>query len=160
MPDYGVDTESWQPLPWSWAAERLARSRNYWVITVSASGRPHAMPVWGVWDDDDHRFCFSCGPRSRKAANLAVEARIAVAPESTVEAVSLEGTAGVVTAEERRERWIERYLAKYQPVEPALSAEFLRANLVIEVAPERVLAIIEREEEFAERATRWRFPTT
>ena len=40
---------------------------------------------------------------------------------------------------------------------PELSAEFLRQNLVFEVVPERALAIIEREEEFATRATRWRF---
>ncbi len=47
MPDYGVDTPSWVPLPWSWAAERLLANRNYWVVTVSAAGRPHVLPVWG-----------------------------------------------------------------------------------------------------------------
>jgi hypothetical protein len=51
MPDYGVDTASWTPLPWTWAVERLLANRNFWVVTVSAEGRPHALPVWGVWDD-------------------------------------------------------------------------------------------------------------
>ena len=67
MPDYGVDTPEWEPLPWSWAAERLGANRNFWVVTVSTDGRPHALPVWGVWNDDEGRFAFSCSPRARKA---------------------------------------------------------------------------------------------
>jgi general stress protein 26 len=156
MPDYGVETDQWQALPWSWAAQRLIRNRNYWVVTVSAAGGPHALPVWGVWDDEEHRFCFSCGPRSRKARDLAANPHVCVAPEDTVEAVSVEGTALVIHEESRRECWIERYLTKYLPVSPDLGADFLRENLIVEVTPERVFAIIEREQEFATRATRWR----
>ena len=156
MPDYGVETPDWQPLPWTWAAERLAAARNYWIVTVSASGRPHALPVWAVWDDDELRLAFSCGPRSRKAANLAANPQVVVASEDTVECLSVEGRADLVD-DDRREVWIDRYLAKYTALAPALSADFLRQNLVFEVVPERALAIIEREEEFATRATRWRF---
>jgi pyridoxine/pyridoxamine 5'-phosphate oxidase len=156
MPDYGVDSADWQPLPWSWAAERLAAGRNFWIVTVSATGRPHAMPVWGVWDDTDRRFAFSCGPRSRKAANIAANPQVVVASEDTVEALSIEGRAQRVDGE-RMEAWIDRYLAKYRPISPDLSAEFLRQNLVFEVIPERALAIIESEEEFSTRATRWRY---
>jgi hypothetical protein len=32
---------------------------------------------------------------------------------------------------------------------------FLRSHAIIEVSPERAFGIIEREEEFAKRATRW-----
>jgi Pyridoxamine 5'-phosphate oxidase len=156
MPDYGVDSSDWEALPWTWAAERLAAGRNYWVVTVSAAGRPHAMPVWGVWDDDELRFAFSCGPRSRKAGNLAANPQVVVAPEDTVECLSVEGRAELADSE-RMEVWISRYLAKYTAVSPELSADFLRQNLVFEVIPERALAIIERQDEFATRATRWRF---
>jgi Pyridoxamine 5'-phosphate oxidase len=156
MPDYGVDTTDWEPLPWTWAAERLSGGRNYWIVTVSAASRPHAMPVWGVWNDDELRFVFSCGPRSRKAANLAANPQVVVASEDTVECLSVEGRAHPVEGD-RRELWIARYLAKYTPLAPDLSADFLRQNVVFEVVPERVLAIIEREEEFATRATRWGF---
>jgi len=158
MPDYGVDGSSWEPLPWSWAAERLAANRNFWVVTVSADGRPHAMPGWGVWADDDRRFAFSCGPRARKARNLAANPHVAVMIEDTVECLSLEGRAEPVGEEQRREQWIERYLAKYQPMAPDLSADFLRAHLMLEFVPERAFAIIEREAEFSTRATRWVFP--
>jgi nitroimidazol reductase NimA-like FMN-containing flavoprotein (pyridoxamine 5'-phosphate oxidase superfamily) len=157
MPDYGVDTPDWNPLPWSWAAGKLAGNRNFWVVTASAGGRPHALPVWGVWDEDEHQFAFSCGPRSRKAANLAANPQTTVAVDDTVECLSIEGRATLVDGDERRETWIARYLAKYTPVAPDLSADFLRANLVFQFEPERAFAIIEREDEFSARATRWSF---
>ena len=157
MPDYGVDAPSWEPLPWSWAAQRLAANRNFWVVTVSADGRPHAMPLWGVWDDDIRCFGFSCAPRARKARNLAEDPRAVVMIESTVECLSMEGQAFRVLNDERQERWIERYLKKYRSISPDISAEFLHQNLIFEFAPERAFAVIEREEEFSTRATRWLF---
>jgi PPOX class probable F420-dependent enzyme len=158
MPDYGVDTESWEPLPWSWAAERLVNNRNFWVVTASSDGRPHAMPVWGVWDGDDGRFAFSCSPRARKARNLAANPQAVIMTDDTVECLSVEGRADTVGDKERQEQWIERYLAKYQPLAPDLSADFLRRHMMLEFVPERAFAIIEREDEFSTRATRWVFP--
>lgn len=157
MPEYGVETPSWLPLPWSWAAERLVANRNFWVVTVSAEGRPHALPVWGVWDGAEDRFAFSCAPRARKARNLAANPGAVVMAEDTVECLSIEGRAAPVLDEERQAQWIERYLAKYRPVSPDLSADFLGQNLVVEFEPERAFAVIEREEEFSTRATRWVF---
>jgi nitroimidazol reductase NimA-like FMN-containing flavoprotein (pyridoxamine 5'-phosphate oxidase superfamily) len=157
MGDYGVEATTWSPLPWTWAAERLVPGRNYWVVTVSADGRPHALPVWGVWDDGENRFAFSCAPGSRKARNLADNPRVVVMPESTVECISVEGVAAPVATDERQERWIERYLTKYEPLSEGLDADFLRANRFFEVVPDRALAVIEREDEFSTRATRWVF---
>ena len=157
MPDYGVGTDDWQPLPWEWAAERLVVNRNYWVVTTSASGRPHALPVWGVWDDDEYRFGFSCGRSARKARNIAANPAVVVASSDTVECISVEGTATTLEeGDRRRERWIDRYVEKYDPGSEML-AEFVRDHLVIEVAPDRAFGIVEREEEFSTRATRWRF---
>jgi hypothetical protein len=157
MPDYGVDTPKWQPLPWAWAAEKLDSGRNYWVITASARGRPHALPVWGVWHEGEQRFAFSCGPRSRKAANLAANPAMALAADGTVECLSIEGRAERVADPARQEVWVQRYLTKYRPLAADLSAEFIKANLLYEFVPERAFGIVEREDEFAERATRWRW---
>lgn len=157
MPDYGVEAPSWAPLPWSWAVERLVTNRNFWVVTVSADCRPHALPVWGVWDDDDGRFAFFCGPRARKARNLASNQWAVITIADTVECLSVEGRAAAIQEHDRRAQWIERYLAKYQPISPDINADFLRQNLVIEFQPERAFAVIEREEEFSTRATRWVF---
>lgn len=157
MPGYGVIGETWVPLPWTWAAERLTANRNYWVVTVSRDGRPHAMPVWGVWDEGDRRFAFSCAPSARKATNLAANPRAVVMVDDTVECVSVEGRAAPVQDEERRGLWVERYLAKYQPISPELNAGFLLQNLIVEFEPERAFAVIERHDEFSTRPTRWAF---
>ena len=118
-----------------------------------------ALTLAGVWSADELRFAFSCGPKSRKAANLAANPRLVVGSEDTVECLSLEGRAHAVDGD-RRDQWIDRYLDKYGPLAPELSAEFLRQNIVFEVVPERAFAVIEREDEFATRATRWRFPAS
>ena len=78
-----------------------AAGRNYWIVTASGEGRPHAMPTWGVWDDGEQRFAFSCGPRSRKAGNVAANPQIAVAVDDTVECLSVEGRAERVTDDAR-----------------------------------------------------------
>lgn len=156
MPDYGVG-DGWRPLPWSWAAERLAATRNFWLVTAAADGRPHSMPVWGVWDDGEHRFAFGCGPRSRKARNLAENPRAVVTNDDTGECVSVEGLARFVTDPGRQDRWIGLYLEKYRPMSPGLSAGFLREGLLVELAAERAFAVVEREDELSTRATRWVF---
>src|SRR3712207_4767583 len=158
MPDYGVTAETWQPLPWDWAAAKLAAGRNYWLVTASAEGRPHALPVWAVWDDGEYMLAFSCGPRSRKARNIRTNPQVTVALDDTVECLSLEGQAQVVTDETRREERARRYLAKYRPPSRGMGAGFALGHLVVEVAPERALAVIERDEDFATRPTRWRCP--
>jgi len=157
MSAYGVDTPDWEALPWEWAATRLAANRNFWVVTVSGGGRPHALPVWGVWDDADLRFAFSCAPGSRKARNLDENPRAVVMVDDTVECISIEGTAEPVAPGERAELWIARYLAKYQPLEPELDGDFLRQNAIYELTPDRAFAVVERPDEFAARATRWVF---
>ena len=156
MPDYGVDTDQWVALPWSWAAERLEQSRNLWVVTASASGRPHALPVWGVWDDDVPGFGWSCAPGSRKAANIAANPQVCVMVDDTVECVSVEGRATRVTDEAMLDAWIDRYLGKYGG--EGVTAEFLRENALFEMLPDRAFGIIEREDDFSNRATRWRWP--
>ncbi|HEV7863081.1 MAG TPA: hypothetical protein VGR20_10290, partial [Acidimicrobiia bacterium] len=59
----------------------------------------------------------------------------------------------------RQDQWIERYLAKYRPISADVSAEFLRQHLMMEFVPDRAFAVIEREDEFSTRATRWVFPS-
>ena len=51
MPGYGVlpATEGSGLMPWAEAERRLTASHDYWCATVRPDGRPHVMPVWGVW---------------------------------------------------------------------------------------------------------------
>lgn len=78
--------------------------------------------------------------------------------DDAFECVSMEGRAGLVD-DEHREQWIERLVAKSDRTSPDISPEFLRPHLTVEFRPERALAVVEREEEFSTRATRWLFGT-
>ena len=159
MAAYGVPEGDAGLLPWAWAEERLLASRNYWVTTVSQAGRPHSMPVWGVWLAGRERFWFSSASTSRKARNLRAVPWVVVAPTDTVEVVSLEGRAVEVTGGDLEEA-VAAYFAKYgeeMGMEQPAVAEFLTSNASFEVIPERAFGIIERPEEFSERATRWRW---
>lgn len=159
MAGYGVPESDDGVLPWSWAEDRLLRSRNYWVTTVTGQGRPHSLPVWGVWLPARERFWFSCSTTARKARNLRAVPWVVVAPSDTVEVVSLEGEAREVTGG-AIDDGIDAYFAKYGG-EMAMArdavAAFLRSNASFEVTPQRAFGIIERPDEFSQRATRWRW---
>ncbi len=117
MPGYGVlaPTQGTGLLPWRWARERLRESRNYWVVTLWPDGRPHAMPVWGVWDRET--FWFSSGLRSRKARNVAGDPRCVITTEDALNPVTVEGRAAVITDADAIARALglinEKYLTEY-----------------------------------------------
>jgi hypothetical protein len=77
---------------------RLAHSHSYWVCTTRADGRPHAMPVWGVWVAD--RFYFGTSPTTVKARNLMVRPHVVIHLESAEDLVVVEGLAEEPTAEQ------------------------------------------------------------
>lgn len=93
-PGYGIRPDGEGILPWSFVDERMANARNYWAATTRPDGRPHAMPLSGVWIDGS--FCFGTGPGSRKARNLAENPHLVVHSESGDEVVILEGVAELV----------------------------------------------------------------
>jgi PPOX class probable F420-dependent enzyme len=160
MAEYGVPEDLDGILPWSWARERLERSRNYWVVTASRDGRPHAMPVWGLWRPAREEFWFSCAKTSRKMHNLRENPQVTIAADDTVEVVSVEGVAEEVVDESEREQFIAEYVDKYAGDELSRDelATFLRgAGPFVRVVPQRAFGVIERAEEFAPRATRWRW---
>mgnify|MGYP003788555729 CR=1 FL=1 len=35
----------------------LTDAQLYWIVTVRADGRPHAVPLVGVWHDGSFAFC-------------------------------------------------------------------------------------------------------
>ncbi|MCI0397086.1 MAG: pyridoxamine 5'-phosphate oxidase family protein [Chloroflexi bacterium] len=92
---YGIPQSEEGLLSWEFVSERMARSRNYWVVSVSPDGRPHAVPVWGLWVDDT--FYFGGGPQTRWMRNLNDTPYVVVHLESGDEVVIIEGTAEWVT---------------------------------------------------------------
>lgn len=108
---YGVPEDGEGMLSWE-DVERLASGvRNYWLVTVRPDGRPHAVPVWGVWVDGI--FHFGGGRDTRKAKNIAVNPNVVAHSESGDEVVIIEGVAEEVTEPALQERLDDAYEAKY-----------------------------------------------
>src|ERR1700730_1277545 len=91
MPGYGIvgPDEGTGLLPWSWAAERLTSSHDYWLATVWPDGRPHVMPVWGVWQDGC--VWVSSGQDSRNSKNLAATPRATSTTDDALQPVVVDG---------------------------------------------------------------------
>lgn len=138
-------------LSWDVVAEQLTRARNYWVATTRPGGRPHAMPVWGLWLDES--FCFSTDPASRKGRNLSADPRLVVHLESGDDAVIIEGRVERVGDPSSLLRFVDAYDAKYG-FRPDLSDP---NQVVYRVRPQVVFAW--RERDYPQSATRWRFPS-
>ena len=141
-PDYGIAEDQEGMLDWSWADERLAASRNYWIVTAGADGTPNAAPVWGVWAGG--AVYFGTNPRSRKGRDIGRDPRIVVHLESGDEVVILHGE---VELDEVDVSILDAYEAKYghRPPGPRL----------FRLRPRRALAWLEPD--YAKTATRFDF---
>jgi nitroimidazol reductase NimA-like FMN-containing flavoprotein (pyridoxamine 5'-phosphate oxidase superfamily) len=154
MPGYGIASaaEGSGLLPWAWAEERLIRSHDFWLATVSAEGLPHLMPVWGVWLDD--LLWFSSSNGSRKARNLSVQPWCSVATDNPLEPVVVQGRAQRVRDPDELAAMLEtensKYGTSYGPdmVDPA-------SNSVFALRPEWVFAL--DSSDFSGSPTRFTF---
>jgi len=152
MPGYGLlgPDEGTGLLPWQWAEERLTSSRNYWVVSLWPDGRPHAMPVWGLWHEG--AFWFSSSKGSRKARNLAADPRCVVTTEDAADPVVLEGTAELVSEPEALATMLALENAKY---DTNYTIDLLDpdVNAVYRVRPRWVFGL--RHDDFTGSPTRW-----
>jgi nitroimidazol reductase NimA-like FMN-containing flavoprotein (pyridoxamine 5'-phosphate oxidase superfamily) len=151
IPGYGImdSTSGKGLLPWSWATERLSKAHTYFIATTRPDGRPHLMPVWGIWLSGV--FYFSTGRNSRKARNLSDNARCVVSIELSGEAVILEGVAEETTEKTVLQLCSEAYSAKYHWEMEANDEPFFA------VRPSVVFGFIENDSLFTSTATRWTF---
>lgn len=152
MPGYGIagPDDGTGLLPWRWAQEKLVASHDYWIVSVGPDGSPHAMPVWGVWDDG--ALYFSSGGRSRKVRNLTADPRCVVTIADTTDPVVLEGTAHIVHDPRVLARMIGLLNAKYST---SYDVEFLdpEVNATVRVTPRRGFGLI--QDDFSGSPTRW-----
>jgi len=138
-------------LPWAWVARKMNRCRTFWVATIHAGlhagqGRPHVMPVWGVWLDD--AFFFSTGRKSRKGQNLAANPACTITNNDGEEAVIVEGLAIQAEDAAEQERVAVAYKKKYKMDPRSIGEPIFR------VQPSRVFGFVERT--FPQSATRWK----
>lgn len=103
---------------WTTARERLEspeKGRIHWLATVRPDGRPHVMPLLGLWLDG--AFYFVTSEKSRKGRNLGDNPRCVITTSSTTLPsldLIIEGTGRKVTDDATMERVTEAYRSKMQ----------------------------------------------
>src|SRR5690349_4675481 len=103
---------------WAEIEGLLTNAQLYWIITVRADGRPHAVPLVGVWHAGAFAFC--TGGEEQKQRNLDHSVRVAVTTGSTgangwnaSRDVVVEGTAVRVTDDAALHELAAAWSAKY-----------------------------------------------
>jgi nitroimidazol reductase NimA-like FMN-containing flavoprotein (pyridoxamine 5'-phosphate oxidase superfamily) len=76
-------------LEWPDVSARLAEAHQYWLATVRPNGRPHVVPLDGLWIDDG--WYFGGSPETVKHNNLLANAHAALHLEDARSAVIVEG---------------------------------------------------------------------
>jgi hypothetical protein len=156
MPGYGVlpaDAGSGL-IPWAEAERRLTVSHDYWCATVRPDGRPHVMPVWGVWLGE--QLWFSSGLQSRKARDLAVDPRCSLTTDDPQNPVVIDGVALQVRGAGGIAAFVDAMNRKY---DAGMTTDFLDPAVNGTFAVRPVTAIALTHDDFTGSPTRWRFPT-
>lgn len=122
-------------LDWPPIERRLTAAKRYWLSTTRPDGRPHAVPVDGLWLD--RTMYFGGSPRTVTQRNLAHNRAVVVHLEDANAAVIVEGECEVVVPDEELvQRLLATSTGKYGYAPPAAA---YRAG-VWTLAPARVLA--------------------
>jgi PPOX class probable F420-dependent enzyme len=98
-------------IPWHKVHLPLQCHRSIWLSTTRPDGRPHAIPVWYVWDGKSVYFITQRS--TQKAKNLARQPWIVVHLGDGDDAIILEGTAEMVGDQAEQERINALYMEKY-----------------------------------------------
>lgn len=85
-PDYGAPSRA---LVWAVVRTRLEQASHYWLATTCPDGRPHAVPVDGLWLDDT--CWFGGSPDGVKHRNLLADGRACVHLADAEAATIVEG---------------------------------------------------------------------
>lgn len=148
---YGVPASTEGMLSWSYVTQRLEKARNYWIATTRPDGRPHVVPVWGIWNDD--AFYFGGEPTTRWVRNILTNPFVALHLEDGEQVVIVEGKVEKCVPDSGLAVRLARASAEKYAVtsDSPDSSEVAEDTLCLR--PQIVLAWTH----FPEDATRWRF---
>jgi general stress protein 26 len=107
------------PAPdWADIDGRLTDAPLYWIVTVRRDGRPHAVPLCGVWRDGAFFFC--TGEAEQKMRNLEHDPHVVVTAGplgadgwGSGKDIAVEGVAEVVYDEPLLRELAEAWRTKY-----------------------------------------------
>lgn len=147
---YGVPRKGGKFVAWQDVVERLRTASGYWLATVTPDGRPHVVPIWGVFVGDD-LFLETGAPGTIKNRNLAVHPEIAVHLDGVDDVVFVRGRATpAAPGPDLGAAMAAAFREKYHGYEPG-PTDWDSGGL-IRVEPVTLLAWREMP-----TATRWRF---
>jgi PPOX class probable F420-dependent enzyme len=106
-------------IPWSKIDLWLKAFRSIWLGTTRPDGRPHAVPVWYIWDE--RSIYFISGRNLQKSKNLARQPWIVVHAGDGDDVIILEGSVTIVKDQSELERIDAAYREKY--VDPGSGAQ-------------------------------------
>jgi hypothetical protein len=113
--EYGTVTTT---LDWDDVRERLEAAERYWMASTRPDGRPHVIPIDGVWLDGV--WYFGGAPQTVHQQSVKANSNVVVHLEDTMAAVIVEGTAEWVTpSPDDAQRIADATKAKYgYPMKP------------------------------------------
>jgi hypothetical protein len=123
LPDgYGVQ-ETGPFLDWAVVEGRLVDSTEYWLASTRPDGRPHVVPRWGVWLENN--FWYDGSPETRHSKNLIENPACALHLESGTTVTIVEGRShrSEPIAGELGERLAAEYGRKYKKLGYAPTAD-------------------------------------
>jgi len=150
VPGYQMPANPEQLLSWEFVTQQMEQSRVYWLNTLYADGRPHAVPVWGIWHKN--RVHFDGSPKTGWARNLLRNPQITVHLPSGDKVVIIEGHAHMLEDEALT-------LAEWQTLDSLYQSKYAVDNgsPYWYVHPTKVIAW---NGEDLRTMTRWVFPPT
>ena len=99
-------------LAWKEVEQKLVESRTYWLATTRRDGRPHTVPVDGIWQEG--ALYFGGDPATVHMRNLRSDPRAVLHTESGESPVIAEGTAEwCQPSQDEISRLVEATKAKY-----------------------------------------------
>lgn len=151
-------------LSWADVRTRVADNETYLLATSGADGRPHVVPVLGVWHEG--AVCFTTSRTTRKARDLAHNGHCAVTVPGADIDIVIEGSAQLVRDAVRLQQVADLYPAKYPWWHPFVrDGEFYDPEDTALANPRHVFAVepgtvfaFGKEKGFS--ATRWRLTGT
>jgi predicted pyridoxine 5'-phosphate oxidase superfamily flavin-nucleotide-binding protein len=133
-PGYGTAKHA---LAWPEIRRRLEEAPAYWLATCRADGRPHVVPLDGVWVDDV--WWYGGAPGTVHIRNVAARPQAVMHLADPMQAVIVEGTVRRVTLEtDRAQSLADASNTKYAHYGMDNTADTYRTALGL--FPERVLA--------------------
>jgi general stress protein 26 len=116
VPGYKMLEDDSKLLAWDFVSAHMETSLYYWLSTNYADGRPHVIPVWGIWYKN--RVHFEGSMKTAWAQNLKRDPRIAVHLPSAEQVVVIEGSAHIIEDDDidstEWDRLDTRFQSKYK----------------------------------------------